>query len=113
MNHVVHRAVIHADVEDALKGLKKSNVSSEFSLFYSNTLFQQIAKGLGLRCVGWIFTDLVPLDLKTGTVQHTRHKDTYFLSAHEALTAAHLQVVKKLIITYFVFFSIALIIFIF
>ncbi|KAK7051147.1 Nuclear protein localization protein 4, partial [Halocaridina rubra] len=50
-----------------------------------------IAKDLGLKCVGWIFTDLVPLDASKGTVRHLRHADTYFLSAHEVITAAHLQ----------------------
>ncbi|KAG7154439.1 Nuclear protein localization protein 4-like [Homarus americanus] len=50
-----------------------------------------IAKGLGLTCVGWIFTDLVPLDSNNGTVRYLRHADTYFLSAHEVITAAHLQ----------------------
>ena len=31
-----------------------------------------IAEQLGLRQVGWIFTDLVAQDLKTGTVKHFR-----------------------------------------
>ena len=31
-----------------------------------------IAEQLGLRRVGWIFTDLVAQDLKTGTVKHFR-----------------------------------------
>ncbi len=31
-----------------------------------------IAEQLGLRRVGWIFTDLVAQDLKTGTVRHFR-----------------------------------------
>ena len=52
---------------------------------------RQIAKGLGLTCVGWIFTDLVPLDANNGTVRYLRHAGTYFLSAHEVITAAHLQ----------------------
>lgn len=51
----------------------------------------QIARGLGLTCVGWIFTDLVPLDANNGTVRHLRHAGTYFLSAHEVIMAAHLQ----------------------
>ena len=51
----------------------------------------QIAKGLNLQCVGWIFTDLVPLNANNGTVRHLRHADTHFLSAHEVITAAHLQ----------------------
>ncbi|XP_066982321.1 nuclear protein localization protein 4 homolog isoform X1 [Macrobrachium rosenbergii] len=51
----------------------------------------EIAKHLGLKCVGWIFTDLVPLDASKGTVRYLRHADSYFLSAHEVITAAHLQ----------------------
>ena len=31
-----------------------------------------VAARLGLQCVGWIFTDLVPLDLTKGTVKHFR-----------------------------------------
>jgi len=31
-----------------------------------------LAKKLGLETVGWIFTDLEALDLKTGTVKHFR-----------------------------------------
>ncbi|XP_042880360.1 nuclear protein localization protein 4 homolog [Penaeus japonicus] len=54
-------------------------------------IVDEIAKGLGMTCVGWIFTDLVPLDSNNGTVRYLRHADTYFLSAHEVITAAHLQ----------------------
>ncbi|XP_045622608.2 nuclear protein localization protein 4 homolog [Procambarus clarkii] len=54
-------------------------------------IVDEVAKGLGLTCVGWIFTDLVPLDSNNGTVRFLRHADTYFLSAHEVITAAHLQ----------------------
>ncbi|KAK3878570.1 hypothetical protein Pcinc_016783 [Petrolisthes cinctipes] len=52
-------------------------------------IVDEIARGLGLTCVGWIFTDLVPLD--ANKVRHLRHAGTYFLSAHEVITAAHLQ----------------------
>ncbi|XP_018023615.1 nuclear protein localization protein 4 homolog [Hyalella azteca] len=51
----------------------------------------EMARQLGLSCVGWVFTDLVPLDQSTGTVRHLRHSDTYFLSSHEVITAATLQ----------------------
>lgn len=56
--------------------------------FLCKLLFQ-IARGLGLTCVGWIFTDLVPLD--ANKVRHLRHAGTHFLSAHEVITAAHQQ----------------------
>ncbi|KAL7055761.1 hypothetical protein AAHC03_022652 [Spirometra sp. Aus1] len=50
------------------------------------------ADGLGLRPVGWIFTDLTPEDGKKGTVLHYRGSiDTFFLSAQECITAACLQ----------------------
>ncbi|VDL90770.1 unnamed protein product [Schistocephalus solidus] len=50
------------------------------------------ADALGLRPVGWIFTDLTPEDSKKGTVLHYRGSiDTFFLSAQECITAACLQ----------------------
>jgi hypothetical protein len=45
----------------------------------------QEARELGLVCVVWLFTDLLPLDASSGTV---RHSDTYFLSSYEVITAA-------------------------
>lgn len=54
-------------------------------------LVDQIAESLGLRRVGWIFTDLVPLDLQTGTVKHTRNIDSHFLSAQECMMAGFYQ----------------------
>ncbi|KAI5652195.1 NPL4 family domain-containing protein [Phthorimaea operculella] len=54
-------------------------------------LLDAIAKRLGLRPVGWIFTDLLVQDRAKGTVKHIRGVDTHFLSAQECLTAAHYQ----------------------
>ncbi|XP_044759082.1 nuclear protein localization protein 4 homolog isoform X2 [Coccinella septempunctata] len=54
-------------------------------------LVDQIADSLGLRRVGWIFTDLVPLDVQTGTVKHTRNIDSHFLSAQECIMAGFYQ----------------------
>eukprot|EP00116_Pleurobrachia_bachei_P004896 sb/3465158/ len=51
----------------------------------------EIARGLGLTCVGWIFTDLQALSRADGTVRSLRNKDTYFLSAQECIHAAHFQ----------------------
>ncbi|NWH73412.1 NPL4 protein, partial [Piaya cayana] len=51
----------------------------------------EIAAKLGLRKVGWIFTDLVSEDNRKGTVQCTRNKDTYYLSAEECITAGFFQ----------------------
>ena len=33
---------------------------------------EQVARGLGLQRVGWIFTDLLADDLSKGTVKHFR-----------------------------------------
>uniref|UniRef100_A0A2A4JP23 Nuclear protein localization protein 4 homolog n=1 Tax=Heliothis virescens TaxID=7102 RepID=A0A2A4JP23_HELVI len=54
-------------------------------------LLAELARRLGLRAVGWIFTDLLPLDVATGTVQHIRGVDTHFLSAQECIMAGHYQ----------------------
>ncbi|KAM8787326.1 nuclear protein localization protein 4 homolog isoform 2-T2 [Rhynchonycteris naso] len=51
----------------------------------------EIAAKLGLRKVGWIFTDLVSEDTRKGTVRYSRNKDTYFLSAEECITAGDFQ----------------------
>lgn len=51
----------------------------------------QIATALGLRRVGWIFTDLLPEDVKQGTVKHTRNVESHFLSAQECIMAGHFQ----------------------
>lgn len=54
-------------------------------------LVEYIASKLGLRRVGWIFTDLVADDLQKGTVKHVRNKDSHFLSAQECITAGYFQ----------------------
>ncbi|KFV65318.1 Nuclear protein localization protein 4, partial [Dryobates pubescens] len=51
----------------------------------------EIAAKLGLRKVGWIFTDLVSEDTRKGTVRYSRNKDTYYLSAEECITAGYFQ----------------------
>lgn len=50
-----------------------------------------MAAALGLRRVGWIFTDLLPDDVQKGTVKHTRNGHTYFLSAQECIMAGYFQ----------------------
>ncbi|CAL8092955.1 unnamed protein product [Orchesella dallaii] len=54
-------------------------------------MVNQIATGLGLKCVGWIFTDLIPEDISKGTVKHLRGIHSYFMSAQECITAAYFQ----------------------
>jgi len=51
----------------------------------------EVAQALGLRRLGWIFTDLLTDDPAQGTVKHTRGIDTHFLSAQECILAGHLQ----------------------
>lgn len=50
-----------------------------------------IAKLLGLYCVGWIFTDLQALSISDGTVKNLRNGKTFFLSAQECIHAAYFQ----------------------
>lgn len=54
-------------------------------------LVESIAAQLGLRRVGWIFTDLLPDDFQKGTVKHLRNVETHFLSAQECIMAGYLQ----------------------
>ncbi|CAN0273309.1 unnamed protein product [Lampetra planeri] len=51
----------------------------------------EIAGKLGLRKVGWIFTDLLPEDTRKGTVKYIRHKDSHFMSAEECIMAGEFQ----------------------
>lgn len=54
-------------------------------------LVNKIAASLGLKKIGWIFTDLIPRDVQKGTVKHLRNASSYFLSAQECIMAGHLQ----------------------
>lgn len=54
-------------------------------------IVKELAKDLGLVCVGWIFTDLIAKDMHDGTVEYIRGADTYFLSAHECIQAGRYQ----------------------
>ncbi len=57
---------------------------------------RNLSKKLGLKCVGWIFTDLVMEDPRLGTVKHFRgNSDTYFLSSDECITAGYFQNMYK------------------
>lgn len=51
----------------------------------------ELAAKLGLRKVGWIFTDLIADNAALGTVKHIRGIDTHFLTAQECIMAGHLQ----------------------
>lgn len=52
---------------------------------------EELARNLGLRRVGWIFTDLLADDMQKGTVKHNRNIQSHFLSAQECIMAGHLQ----------------------
>nr|XP_034830337.1 nuclear protein localization protein 4 homolog [Maniola hyperantus] len=54
-------------------------------------LVEELARRLGLRRVGWLFTDLLPKDRTAATVQCLRGVDTHFLSAQECIMAGHYQ----------------------
>lgn len=55
-----------------------------------------LAQKLGLKCVGWIFTDLIMDNPRDGTVQHFRgNSNTYFLTAEECITAGYFQNMYK------------------
>jgi nuclear protein localization protein 4 homolog len=57
---------------------------------------KHLTKKLGLKCVGWIFTDLIMDDARQGTVKHFRgNADTFFLSAEECITAGYFQNIYK------------------
>uniref|UniRef100_A0A915IGU7 MPN domain-containing protein n=1 Tax=Romanomermis culicivorax TaxID=13658 RepID=A0A915IGU7_ROMCU len=56
-----------------------------------SALVDQLAECLGLKRIGWIFTDLTPDPQKSACVKYTRNKDTYFLSAEECITAGYFQ----------------------
>lgn len=54
-------------------------------------IVNELAKTLGHRVVGWIFTDLIAEDIKKGTVQHFRNVSSHFLSAQECIMAGYFQ----------------------
>lgn len=51
----------------------------------------KIADQLGLRRIGWIFTDLITDNAAQGTVKHIRGIETHFLTAQECILAAQFQ----------------------
>jgi nuclear protein localization family protein 4 len=55
-----------------------------------------LCKKLGLKCVGWVFTDLVIEDGRTGSVKHFRgNVNSFYLSGEECITAAYFQNIYK------------------
>jgi nuclear protein localization protein 4 homolog len=52
---------------------------------------QEMAALLGLKKLGWIFTDLLNHETLSGKVKHLRGIDTFFLTAKECILAGHFQ----------------------
>lgn len=69
------------DTPDSIKLLEDPN----------EALVDKLASDLGLKKVGWIFTDLLADDVRKGTVKHLRDINTHFLTAEECILAADLQ----------------------
>ncbi|CAO4364033.1 unnamed protein product [Caenorhabditis nigoni] len=63
----------------------------EFLEDKNEKIVDKLLEMLGLQRVGWIFTDCWKADRAEGTVHYTRHKDSFFLSAEECITAGMLQ----------------------
>lgn len=51
----------------------------------------ELAGALGLKKVGWIFTDLIADNPAEGTVKQIRGIETHFLTSQECIMAGHLQ----------------------
>ncbi|VDO20863.1 unnamed protein product [Heligmosomoides polygyrus] len=75
------------DSNEKVKSASLGDIELQVSLQAVDTL----CNWLGLRRVGWIFTDLWSADQVKGTVHCTRHKHAFFLSAEECITAGYLQ----------------------
>ncbi|XP_025206801.1 nuclear protein localization protein 4 homolog [Melanaphis sacchari] len=54
-------------------------------------IVNELARCLGLTCVGWIFTDLLTEDMQNGTVKYVRNIKSHFLSAQECIMAGYFQ----------------------
>ncbi|XP_065220007.1 nuclear protein localization protein 4 homolog [Planococcus citri] len=54
-------------------------------------IVEEIAQKLGLKRVGWIFTDLIADDIQRGTVKCVRGIESHFLSSQECIMAGHFQ----------------------
>jgi len=57
----------------------------------NDEIVEEAAAKMGLRKVGWIFTDLVASATTANKVKNFRGIDTHFLSAQEIITAGHYQ----------------------
>nr|CAD2195230.1 unnamed protein product [Meloidogyne enterolobii] len=56
-----------------------------------NVKVDQLCSWLGMKRVGWIFTDLCSESRTLGTVKCIRNEDSFLLSASECITAGNIQ----------------------
>lgn len=68
-------------------------------------LVDELAAELGLRRVGWIFTDLVALDLTKGTVKHTRGNLVRTILFIVAMALLAVCLTEKMLILYLILLS--------
>lgn len=59
----------------------------------NESMIEDLTKKLGLKRIGWIFTDLISQDPTKGTVKHFRNVDNYFLTAQECIMAGYFQTI--------------------
>ncbi|KAI2658310.1 hypothetical protein H4Q32_016350 [Labeo rohita] len=91
MGYLYGRYTEHKDIPLGIRAEIGTQNSLELIEDPKAEAVEEIAAKLGLRKVGWIFTDLLSEDTRIGTVRYTRNKDSYFLSAEECITAGHFQ----------------------
>lgn len=59
----------------------------------NESIIENVANKLGLKRIGWIFTDLISQDSTKGTVKHFRNVNNYFLTAQECVMAGYFQTI--------------------
>ena len=100
IGYLYGRYEVHTDVPLGIKAVvlaiyepnqEATNDSISLTTDSKASAVESLAEQLGLQRVGWIFTDLLPLDRQKGTVKCIRGSDTHFLSAQECILAGDLQ----------------------
>jgi nuclear protein localization family protein 4 len=70
---------------------KSAENSVSFEADPNEEIIDELCVALGIKRVGWIFTDLWSADNSKGTVHCTRHGESFLLSAAECITAGAFQ----------------------
>ena len=100
IGYLYGRYEVHTDVPLGIKAVvlaiyepnqEATNDSISLTTDSKASAVESLAEQLGLQRVGWIFTDLLPLDRQKGTVKCIRGSETHFLSAQECILAGDLQ----------------------